>query len=266
MTEDQFRSGDDVQHGPFDYMAECDKTCSTVFRPEQVEVQDIRHILMGIVAFANDLNMVKKLLFRGKTREELNFGAVDGPTLADIIANTPFVGPDIDTLHGAIGVITEAGEVAEALMRWTEGQGFDRVNIMEESGDIGWYVVRMLRGIGVTSEQCDRANIDKLKGRHGGAFDIFRDANRDLAMEHASLDKAFTTALDEGSPTLDLPPVAVVKNPADYPAPVREPSGEMGDMVDSIKAATGADSVGVRSGRADTFTRTPIGDCEGMDC
>lgn len=213
MTEEQFFSGEGVEHH-FDYMAECDKTCSTVFRPENVEVMDLRHILMGVAGFANDLNLVKKLLFRGKTREELNFGPAEKPTLNELIDGLSAINAwspaDIDVLHGAIGIITEAGEIAEYLLKWAEGNPFDRVNVLEESGDVSWYVVRTLRGIGVTLDASNRANIDKLRGRHGAAFDVFRDANRDLTAEQSKLEDHFKTATGK---TLFTEEVPVVKNP-----------------------------------------------------
>ncbi|MAQ09601.1 MAG: hypothetical protein CMQ11_07180 [Gammaproteobacteria bacterium] len=213
MTEDEFRSGRGVEHH-FDYMAECDKTCSTEFHPERVEVMDLRHVLMGVKGFAEDLNLIKKLLFRGKTREDLNFPPAEKPTAADLIdaltAINAWSPADIDVLHGAIGIITEAGEVAEYLLKWAEGNPFDRVNVLEESGDVSWYVVRTLRGIGVTLEQSNRANIDKLRGRHGEAFDVFKDANRDLNAEQSKLEDHFKSAAGN---TLFDAEIPVVKNP-----------------------------------------------------
>lgn len=232
MTEEEFRTGKGVVHN-FDYMAECDKTCSTVFRPENVEVLDMRHVLMGVVGFCEDLNLIKKLLFRGKTREELNFPPAEKPTVGELIEGLQAVNAwspaDIDILHGAVGVITEAGEVAEYLLTFLAGNGFDRVNVMEEAGDVSWYVVRSLRGIGLTLDQSNRANIDKLRGRHGEAFDVFRDANRDLNAEHSKLEDAFEAAKPE-APLFDG--VEVVKNPAHI-----EPRGDMAEMSDRIREA-----------------------------
>lgn len=270
MTEEEFRTGEGVSHH-FDYMAECDKTCSTVFRPEQVEVMDLRHVLMGVAGFANDLNLIKKLLFRGKTRDELNFPPAEKPTLNELIEGLSAINAwspaDIDVLHGAIGIITEAGEIAEYLLKWAEGNPFDRVNVLEESGDVSWYVVRTLRGIGVTLDASNRANIDKLRGRHGAAFDVFRDANRDLNAEHSKLEDHFKTATGK---TLFTEEVPVVKNPEidktldalsevtgdkskaaqsrDLNAEIHaqgvahvkaahEPRGDMGEMVDRIAEA-----------------------------
>lgn len=236
MTEEEFRTGNGVEHH-FDYMAECDKTCSTVFSPENVEVMDLRHVLMGVAGFANYLNVIKKLLFRGKTREELNFGPAEKPTLNELIealtAINAWSPADIDVLHGAIGLITEAGEVAEYLLKWAEGNPFDRVNVLEEAGDASWYIVRSLRGIGVTLEQSNRTNIDKLRGRHGAAFDVFRDANRDLNAEHSKLEDAFKRT--QGGKTLFSEEIPVVKNP------------EIDKAIDALSDAAGEPSKASRS-------------------
>lgn len=233
MTEEEFRSGKGPAH--FDYMAECDKTCSVEFRPEQVEVVDMRHVLMGVVGSCEDLNLIKKLLFRGKTRADLNFPEAEKPTLGELIEGLSAINAwspaDIDVLHGAVGVITEAGEVAEYLLKFLEGNGFDRVNVMEEAGDVSWYVVRSLRGIGLTLDQSNRANIDKLRGRHGEAFDVFRDANRDLQAEHSKLEDAFAAAKPD-APLFDN--VEVVKNPA------HNVTGERAEMADRIRDANNA--------------------------
>lgn len=239
MNEEEFRTGKDASGNNvgahFDYMSECDKTCSVVFRPEQVEVTDMRHVLMGVVGFAEDLNLIKKLLFRGKTREDLNFPVAEKPTVADLIEGLTAINAwspaDIDVLHGAVGVITEAGEVAEYLLKFLEGNPFDKVNVMEEAGDVSWYVVRSLRGIGLSLDQSNRANIDKLRGRHGEAFDVFRDANRDLQAEHSKLEDAFKSATPE-APLFDG--VEVVKNPA------HNVTGERADMADRIRDANGS--------------------------
>ena len=196
-SEADFRSGKGLAH--FDYMAECDKTCSTVFKPEQVEVEDIRFVLRSIVGFCNDLNVIKKLLFRGKSREELGFTETTKPTMEDI--GFLFSGKGaIDVLHGAVGVITESGEVAEYLLKWIDDGELDAVNVAEEAGDMLWYIVRSLRGIGINMDQCERMNIDKLRGRHGETFDVFRDANRNLNVEREKLSDMFE-------------PTEVVRNP-----------------------------------------------------
>lgn len=171
-----------------EYMADCDVTNSTIFKPEQIELSDIVAVLTSIAGFAEDLNISKKLLFRGKTRADLGMNGIDGATLADKLPN---IGPhEVNVLHGLVGAITEAGEMAEVLLRWIETGTLDAVNVNEECGDAMWYIVRALRGVDRSVEHCMRTNIDKLHGRHGESFDPFRDANRDLDAERAKLEAA----------------------------------------------------------------------------
>ncbi len=199
---------------PYNYMAEADKTCSVIFNPQNVDRDAFVRVLNDIILSGKELNVAKKLLFRGKTCEELE---QQQPTKAESLAVefdpiNPMPG-EVDMLHGLVGVITEAAEMAEVLLdRVLHGQ-FDEVNINEEAGDVSWYLARQLRGISakrgveVTFETMFRANIDKLHGRHGHAFDVFRDANRDLKAERVKLEAA-TPLFDTGSDAIDLDSMA----------------------------------------------------------
>lgn len=206
MTEEEFRNGGVPTPPAFDYMAEADKTCSIVYNPQFVDRDDFVNVLTSIAGFCEDLNMYKKLLFRGKTPEDLEFPR---PLLANSLAvefdpNNPMPG-EVDLLHGIVGAITEAGELAEVLLHRIETNSFDRVNVLEEGGDISWYLVRILRGLGIDMETMHKANIDKLHGRHGEAFDVFRDANRNLATERAKLEEAAAPLFDSTDSTPPVP-------------------------------------------------------------
>lgn len=207
-------------YSDFDYMAEADKTCSIVFNPQNVEQASFVRTLALISELCDQLNVAKKLLFRGKSCEEVGRAQ---PALADSLAvefdrANPFPG-EIDILHGIVGVITEAGEMADLLLNRLKTGEFDRVNALEECGDVQWYIVRQLRGMGATLELMQRSNIDKLHGRHGEAFDVFRDANRDLSAERKRLEADAAPLLESiTSPTpLDAVPPRQRNNP---PLPV----------------------------------------------
>ncbi len=174
----------------FNYAAEAEKTCSILFRPEQVDATSFIAMLDSFVILSERFNLAKKLFFRGKTPADLglemprfseSLGArLDGATT-----------DEINIIHGVVGVITEAGEMAEQLVAFLRGgTAFDPVHMLEETGDVEWYQHRILRGINATSDVRDRANIDKLHGRHGDAFNVFRDAHRDLAAERVKLETA----------------------------------------------------------------------------
>ena len=201
MTEEEFRNGGIKTPAPFDYMAEADKTCSIVYNPQYVDRDDFVNVLKSIAGFCEDLNLCKKLLFRGKTPADLSLTmpALHASLAVEFDPNNPGIG-EVDLLHGIVGAITEAGELAEVLIHRIESGSFDRVNVLEEGGDVSWYLVRILRGLGVDMDMMHRTNIDKLHGRHGEAFDVFRDANRDLASERKSLEVAAAPLLDSPAP------------------------------------------------------------------
>lgn len=175
----------------FDYMTEADKTCSIVFNPQNVDRANLLAILKAIAGSADELNFMKKLFFRGKTPAELD---MPQPTPAESVAvefdpvNSSEA--EVNLLHGLIGVITEAGEMAEVLIRRLETGVFDPVNVFEEAGDVHWYQARILRGLKANFDQLGKMNIDKLRGRHGTTFNVERDWNRDLATERAKLEEA----------------------------------------------------------------------------
>ncbi len=194
MTEEQFRSGEGVEHG-FDYMAAADKTCSVLFKPEQVSAVLFIRCLRDVIEASQKMDKFKKLLFRGKTPAEVGLNMPShGMSLADAFSNSDAT---INIVHGIVGAITEVGEAGEILYAHVINETpFDEVNIAEEAGDLGWYIVRMLRGVGITRDQCDRMNINKLTGRHGASFDQHRDANRDLEVERAKLEGDFDPRAD----------------------------------------------------------------------
>lgn len=182
----------------FDYQAEADKTCSIHFNPQNVNLEDFRRVLKQFVGLANILNLYKKLLFRGVEPSAINMPEVEyGDSLAGDGGHIAF--DLIDLVHGIIGDATESGETVEILLDILDGKLPDRVNVVEEAGDKRWYINRMLRWADVTDLECERINIDKLHGRHGSAFDIFKDANRDLQAERAKLEEAVEVKPTKGT-------------------------------------------------------------------
>lgn len=173
----------------FDYQAEADKTCSIHWNPQNVNLEDFTRALKQFVEVASILNLYKKLLFRGVEPGAIN---MPQPILSDSLggngSHIPF--DMIDLVHGILGDATESGETAAILLDIIGGYQPDRVNVIEECGDKRWYINRMLRWAECSDLQCEMTNIDKLHGRHGSSFDVFRDANRNLDRERARLEDA----------------------------------------------------------------------------
>lgn len=267
----------------FDYMAEADRTNSPIFNPQYVDREKFLANLRGVVELGNVLNLYKKLLFRGKSPADLGLLP---PLLHESLAvefdpnNTP--DSTLNVLHGAVGVITEAGEVAELLIRAIEDNDRDDVNVLEECGDLRWYIARMLRGIGKTDRECEIANINKLSGRHGATFDVERDGARNLIHERAKLEQDF------GAPLLEEPLIIgagfeSADEIVSHDVAERFASGVMPELklphtadMDAIAEAERsgqAPNVGIRPippggvrGGVERHEKKPLGDCEGMDC
>lgn len=90
----------------------------------------------------------------------------------------------IDLLHGAMGAATEAGELVDGLKKHIfYGRPLDRVNLVEELGDLAWYIALMCGALNVSLDHVLTVNIDKLKVRYPEKFTEEFANNRDLAAE-----------------------------------------------------------------------------------
>jgi len=93
-------------------------------------------------------------------------------------------------LHYVLGIGTEAGEIQDAAKRAViYGQELDQVNLVEEVGDILWYVSRLLKLVGSSFDEAMEKNNEKLKARYGDKFTEHAALNRDLDKEREVLEK-----------------------------------------------------------------------------
>jgi NTP pyrophosphatase (non-canonical NTP hydrolase) len=69
--------------------------------------------------------------------------------------------------HAVLGMAGEVGELAGALEKWLYyGRALDRENLIEEMGDLLWYVAQLCNGIAVDMSMVMEANIAKLRARY----------------------------------------------------------------------------------------------------
>jgi len=96
---------------------------------------------------------------------------------ADIIATmTP---SSVHMLHMAVGISGEAGELLDAVKKTTVyNKPLDRDNVVEELGDLEFYMEGLRQGLGISREETLNANIVKLttgpKARYKGG--VYTDA------------------------------------------------------------------------------------------
>ena len=76
---------------------------------------------------------------------------------------------DIDDkiINGAMGLVGEAAEVLEHIKKWKyQGHLLQAGKLIEEAGDVMWYLAELCSGIGITFEDLWEINIEKLEKRY----------------------------------------------------------------------------------------------------
>jgi NTP pyrophosphatase (non-canonical NTP hydrolase) len=78
-------------------------------------------------------------------------------------------------LHAAVGIAGEAGELLDAVKKeWVYGKPLDVENVIEELGDLEFYMQAMRQMIGVSRNEVLAANMEKLRKRYPQGY---TDAN-----------------------------------------------------------------------------------------
>ena len=70
-------------------------------------------------------------------------------------------------LHASVGVAGEAGELLDSIKKhWIYGADLDKENILEECGDLLFYVTACLLHSGFTLREAMEHNVEKLRKRY----------------------------------------------------------------------------------------------------
>ncbi len=174
------------------YLTESARTASTLFRTDVVGLATLHQALSDAVALGKRVDQVKKGLFYGKPPKDADLAGGDGGALPE--------GVPADLVHAALGVYTEAVELFEALLRAMAGEALDRTNLLEEVGDMEWYLAMAYRTLGAHPEAVRQINIDKLRRRFPDKFTQTAAINRDAAAERQLLDQG-VLSLGSAPPT-----------------------------------------------------------------
>ena len=84
------------------------------------------------------------------------------------------------TLNGVMGLNGEAGECIDIVKKHLfQGHPLDTDKLVDELGDVLWYVAITADGIGVPLEDIMQHNIDKLRKRFPEGFDAERSIHRE---------------------------------------------------------------------------------------
>lgn len=82
-------------------------------------------------------------------------------------------------LNGLMGLNGEAGECIDVLKKYYfQGHELDKDKIIDELGDVLWYIGEICQGLGIAMEDVAIHNIEKLKKRYPNGFEKERSLHR----------------------------------------------------------------------------------------
>lgn len=195
------------------YQQEAAVTESPKFYAELIRLVTFESALTKCIQELRNLDKIKKALFYGRGSAAINTaGHLDA---RNILTNFPDKEQAIRIIHGVVGVATEACEMLELLFKViVERKDFDEVNLMEECGDVFWYLACCLNATDRTFEETQERNIAKLRTRFPEKFTEFDANNRNLEKEREILEKALDGDEEAQSKLADKQ-VEDFKTPAD---------------------------------------------------
>ena len=98
--------------------------------------------------------------------------------LAMTTKNPDLTGRDL-LLNSVMGLCGESGEVIDLVKKHvSHGHPLNREKIIDELGDVAWYLAECADAIGISLEEVLAHNIEKLKKRYPEGFSIERSINR----------------------------------------------------------------------------------------
>lgn len=207
VASDRFNEGYDQATTEFDYLSLSARTTSPNFYGEAVNIKSLIEALDAFVFASKRLDVIKKLIFYGPNPDKNliaetpdGFGTMNhavADLARDLELNVEFDNLGLgDTyhaaniIHGVIGAGTETGELAEMLLQVLKGRAhIDLTNMVEESGDVKWYLAMLTRSAGVSWQRDERLNIAKLAKRYPDKFSNNKAHNRDIDGEREILEQ-----------------------------------------------------------------------------
>ena len=95
-------------------------------------------------------------------------------------------------VHACFGMCGEAGEIIDYVKKGVfYGKEMNTKHLVEEVGDLMWYVNLLLAGLDVTWDEVLTTNIRKLEARYpSGTFNADHAIHRDTAAEKAAMEGA----------------------------------------------------------------------------
>lgn len=82
-------------------------------------------------------------------------------------------------INGVMGLCGEAGEAIDIVKKHlAQGHDLDREHLIDELGDVAWYIAETAYALDVDLSEVLERNINKLKKRYPDGFDKEKSINR----------------------------------------------------------------------------------------
>lgn len=82
-------------------------------------------------------------------------------------------------INSVMGLCGESGEAIDIVKKWlAQGHELDRERLVQELGDVAWYLAEAATALDVPLEQIFAGNIAKLKNRYPQGFETERSVTR----------------------------------------------------------------------------------------
>jgi len=149
------------------------------FHPDNVTRVTVVGLLYTATVNGESLDRVKRAVFYGEGEPFPRGWEPD------------FTDREWDLFHAIIGMVTEGAELAEIALKMAQGEAPNETNVLEELGDMRFYMELAAQQIGATEEGVRRANMAKLNERYeNGVFTEQQALNRDKENEIKALTNA----------------------------------------------------------------------------
>ena len=84
-------------------------------------------------------------------------------------------------INGVMGLCGEAGEAIDIVKKHlAQGHELNKEHLIEELGDVAWYLAETAYALEVDLDDVFQRNIDKLKKRYPNGFEQQRSINRKI--------------------------------------------------------------------------------------
>ncbi len=91
----------------------------------------------------------------------------------------PKIEKDRIIINAVMGLSAESGEATDLVKKHLfQGHGLDKDEMIEELGDIAWYLAEAATALDIELDEVFKTNIEKLKKRFPQGFDPDRSMNR----------------------------------------------------------------------------------------